>query len=72
MDKAARTIVLEAVKTAIITELRHLVIDPSAPSLGTVMGSDWLVLVPLGVIALTTIAAVLVFRRSAPCIAEQL
>ncbi len=57
---------------AILTELRHLVLDPSAPSVGDVMGSDWLALVPLGVVVGVCTAAATVFRKAAPRIAEEL
>jgi ABC-2 type transport system permease protein len=57
---------------AILTQARHALIDPSAPTAAdAVGGTEWL-LVPLGIVALTLAAGVWVFRRESPQIAENL
>jgi ABC-2 type transport system permease protein len=57
---------------AIVTQARHALIDPSAPSAAdTIGGAVWL-LVPLGVIALVAVLGFWVFTREAPRIAEEL
>ena len=57
---------------AIVTEARHALIDPDAPSAAaTIGGAVWL-LVPLGVIALVCVLGFWVFTREAPRIAEEL
>jgi ABC-2 type transport system permease protein len=57
---------------AIVTEARHVLIDPDAPSAAaTIGGAVWL-LVPLGVIALVSVLGFWVFTREAPRIAEEL
>lgn len=51
---------------------RHLFIDPSWPAPGTALSSEWLLLVPFGLIALSVIVGFLVFSREAPRVAEDL
>jgi ABC-2 type transport system permease protein len=54
---------------AVLTQVRHAIVDPKAPSLGAVMGSDWRMLIPLGIVVFCFVA---VFRRASPKIAENL
>ena len=57
---------------AILTQARHALIDPGAPTAAdAVGGTEWL-LVPLGIVALTFAAGVWVFHRESPGIAENL
>lgn len=57
---------------AILIQMRHVVIDPSAPTaVDAVGGWTWL-LVPIGLGLLVIVAGFLVFRREAPRIAEEL
>jgi ABC-2 type transport system permease protein len=57
---------------AILTQARHALIDPDAPTAAdAVGGTEWL-LVPLGIVALTLAAGIWVFRRESPGIAENL
>jgi ABC-2 type transport system permease protein len=57
---------------AIVTQARHALIDPDAPTAAaTIGGAVWL-LVPLGVIALVSVLGFWVFTREAPRIAEEL
>jgi ABC-2 type transport system permease protein len=56
----------------IFTEMRHALIDPSAPSAADVAGGwPWL-LVPLGVIAVVLALGFWVFKRESPQMAENL
>ena len=57
---------------ALLTQARKAVIDPGAPSVIELMGADWLVLVPLGIIFGTFALGYVVFRRESPRIAENL
>jgi ABC-2 type transport system permease protein len=57
---------------AILTQARHALIDPDAPTAAAAVGgTEWL-LVPLGIVALTLAAGIWVFRRESPGIAENL
>ena len=57
---------------AILTQLRHAVVDPQAPTLSALIGGDARLLVPLGVIVVTFALGVWVFQRASPRIAENL
>jgi len=57
---------------AILTQMRHAIIDPSAPSAATAIGGTARLLVPLGIIAASAVVGVWAFRREAPRIAENL
>jgi ABC-2 type transport system permease protein len=58
--------------TAVLTQMRHAVVDPSAPTAADVIGSGVLLLIPLAVVALTVALGAWVFLREAPRIAEDL
>jgi ABC-2 type transport system permease protein len=55
-----------------LSQFRHAVIDPGAPSAGTLIGGTELLLVPLGVVAAVFVLGLWVFMREAPRIAEDL
>ena len=57
---------------AALTQLRHAIVDPGAPSLSRAIGGDLRLLVPIGVALLTFAAGYAVFRRESPRIAENL
>lgn len=57
---------------ALVQQGRHWLIDPSHQSPAQTFGTWWEVLIPVGIIALLAVAAVEVFRREAPRIAEDL
>ncbi len=57
---------------AILTQMRHAFIDPSAPTAAAAMGSTVALLVPLGIIAGVFGLGLWVFNREAPRIAENL
>jgi ABC-2 type transport system permease protein len=57
---------------ALLAYARNLFVDPSWSAPGTVVSSDWILLIPFGLIALSVVAGFLVFRREAPRVAEDL
>jgi ABC-2 type transport system permease protein len=57
---------------AILTQLRHAVIDPSAPTAAAAAGGAWRLLIPLAIVAIVVVVGYRVFDRSAPRIAEHL
>jgi len=57
---------------AIFTQVRHAVIDPSAPTAADVAGGGARLLIPLAVVAATSVIGFWVFARQAPRIAEDL
>lgn len=56
----------------ITTQMRHAVLDPSAPSAAHVIGADARLLIPLGVVIATFALGAWAFTREAPRIAENL
>lgn len=58
--------------SALFAQMRHTVIDPSAPTAATIMGGTWRLLIPLGIIFGLFALGALVFRRASPRIAENL
>lgn len=56
----------------VLTELRHAVVDGTAPSAATAIGGSVRLLIPLGIIAAILALGVWLFRREAPRIAENL
>jgi ABC-2 type transport system permease protein len=57
---------------AALTQMRHALIDPTAPSLAETLGSDALVLVPIAITFAIFALGWWVFRRRAPMLAEYL
>jgi ABC-2 type transport system permease protein len=57
---------------AIVTQARHALIDPDAPSAAAAIGGTVWLLIPLGVIAFVSVLGFWVFTREAPRIAEEL
>ena len=58
--------------TAVLTQMRHALIDPSAPTAAETIGSSALLLIPLAVVAAAFALGSWVFMREAPRIAEDL
>jgi ABC-2 type transport system permease protein len=58
--------------TAILTQMRHALIDPNAPTAASVMGGSVWLLIPLAVVLATFALGMWVFMREAPRIAENL
>jgi ABC-2 type transport system permease protein len=56
----------------ILTEMRHAVLDPSAPSAADVIGGWPRLLIPLAIIFASVLIGTWAFRREAPRIAEHL
>jgi ABC-2 type transport system permease protein len=57
---------------AILTEMRHAIVDPTAPSVATAIGEPVRLLIPLGVVLLFFLLGMYSFHRMAPRIAEEL
>jgi ABC-2 type transport system permease protein len=57
---------------AILTQMRHAVIDPSAPTAADLIGGTALLLIPLAVVVIAVALGTWVFLREAPRIAEDL
>jgi ABC-2 type transport system permease protein len=57
---------------AVLTQMRHALIDPSAPSAADVAGGVPFLLIPLGITFAIFALGVVVFRRASPNLAEQL
>jgi ABC-2 type transport system permease protein len=58
--------------TAILTQMRHALIDPSAPTAADAIGGGARLLIPLAIVAATFALGTWVFMREAPRIAENL
>ncbi|MBU6337875.1 MAG: ABC transporter permease [Acidobacteria bacterium] len=56
----------------IVEQLRHAVIDPAAPTVSQVLGSPWLVAIPVSLALLLALVSYIVFNRMAPRVAEEL
>jgi hypothetical protein len=52
--------------------MRHAAIDPSAPSAVDVLGSWWLLAVPMGIVVLLTWFGYHSMKRLAPTVAEEM
>ena len=57
---------------AVLTQVRHIIVDPKAPSIFRAMGGDVRVLIPVAIVFGTFAAGYAVFRRESPRIAENL
>jgi ABC-2 type transport system permease protein len=57
---------------AILTEMRHAVVDPTAPAVATAIGEPVRLLIPLGVVLVFFLLGLYSFHRAAPRIAEEL
>jgi len=57
---------------AILTQIRHALIDPNAPTAGEAIGGDVYLLIPLAIIVILAALGLWVFMREAPRIAEDL
>jgi ABC-type polysaccharide/polyol phosphate transport system ATPase subunit/ABC-type polysaccharide/polyol phosphate export permease len=69
-SEAARALLLANPIAAILTEVRHAVIDPSAPSAAEVLGDPLLVAVPIAIVFATVAVGAAVFRRESARAAE--
>jgi ABC-2 type transport system permease protein len=56
----------------VIEQIRHTMIDPSAPTPTEVLGDGWLLLVPISIVVAACAIGYRVFDREAPRIAEEL
>jgi ABC-2 type transport system permease protein len=67
-----RDLILMNPLAVIITQTRHAVIDPAAPSAMAAMSNPALIVVPIGIVFAALAASVLLYRWITPHIAEQL
>jgi ABC-2 type transport system permease protein len=58
--------------TAVLTEMRHVLIDPSAPTAAEAIGGEARLLIPLAITVVVFVLGLWVFTREAPRIAENL
>jgi ABC-2 type transport system permease protein len=58
--------------TAVLTQMRYALVDPSAPTAADLIGGTARLLIPLGVVVVVFVLGVWVFMREAPRIAENL
>ncbi|MGK2877360.1 MAG: ABC transporter permease [Solirubrobacterales bacterium] len=56
----------------IIEQMRHAAIDPSAPSAVDVLGSWWMLAIPMGIVVVLTIFGYVSMKRLAPNVAEEM
>jgi ABC-2 type transport system permease protein len=57
---------------AILTQMRHAVLDPTAPTAAAAIGGNLRLMIPLGLILGVFVAGFWLFKREAPRIAENL
>jgi len=57
---------------AVFTQMRHALIDPSAPTAAEMVGGTAMLLIPLGIVAGTLVLGLWLFSREAPRVAERL
>jgi ABC-2 type transport system permease protein len=57
---------------AIIEQMRHAAIDPTAPSTVDVLGSWWLLAIPMGIVVLLAVFGYFSMKRLAPSVAEEM
>jgi ABC-2 type transport system permease protein len=58
--------------SAILTQVRHAVVDPTAPTASELIGGAGWLLIPLGIAVLVLVLGLWLFRREAPRLAENL
>lgn len=56
----------------IIEQMRHAAIDPTAPSAVDVLGSWWMLAIPMGIVVLLTVFGYFSMKRLAPTVAEEM
>jgi ABC-2 type transport system permease protein len=56
----------------IIEQMRHAAIDPAAPSAVDVLGSWWMLIVPMGIVVVLAIFGYFSMKRLAPTVAEEM
>ncbi|MBJ7355516.1 MAG: ABC transporter permease [Thermoleophilaceae bacterium] len=56
----------------IIEQMRHAAIDPTAPSAVDVLGSWWMLAIPMGIVVLLALFGYFSMKRLAPTVAEEM
>jgi ABC-2 type transport system permease protein len=67
-----KTIISASPISAVLTQTRHAVIDPHAPTAAGALGGSAMLLIPIGIVVVTFALGFWNFNREAPRIAEQL
>lgn len=67
----AQKILILTPPAQIMQDLRHIIITPHAATIGTIYGTEWMRLVPVGFVAIFAIFAMWYFRRSSKGFAEE-
>lgn len=70
-DKVERALLVNPI-AVVLTQMRHAVIDPAAPSAAHAIGPDIRLAIPLGIVVASFAIGMLVFAREAPKVAENL
>ena len=71
-SRTAQEIIMLNPLAAILEQMRHALIDPSAPSAATAAGGAVRLLVPIGIVLGACVVGLWYFNREAPRIAEEL
>jgi ABC-2 type transport system permease protein len=71
-NRAFQELIMLSPIAVVLQELRHVVIDPTAPSAADAIGTPALLLVPAAIVLLAVGLGLWVFAREAPRIAEEL
>jgi ABC-2 type transport system permease protein len=72
VPESIRSVMMLNPLALLMTQVRHAVFDPSAPSGWSYLPSTAYLLIPVGIVAATLVAAVVLLRRATPELAEQL
>jgi ABC-2 type transport system permease protein len=70
-DKYERAMLINPI-AVVLTQMRHAVLDPSAPSAAYAVGPNWRLLIPFGIVVGTFVLGLWFFLRETPRIAENL
>ena len=70
-DTAATIMMCNPIAT-IIEQMRHAAIDPAAPSAVDVLGSWWMLSIPMGIVVLLAVFGYSSMKRLAPTVAEEM
>jgi len=67
----AQKILILTPPAQIMQDLRHIIVTPHAATIGTIYGTEWMRLVPLGFVALFAFFAMWYFKRNSKGFAEE-
>ncbi len=67
----AQKILILTPPAQIMQDLRHIIVTPHAATIGTIYGSEWMRLVPIGFVAIFAVFAMWYFRKHSKGFAEE-